>query len=210
MQTRLAILGFSEAMLTMIMDTLESAGSFPEIVVVNNLGLTPSKEWKNPAFKITVQPGLEGTSSYLVGSGRKDVRRKIREAFSEIPAESFASIVSGTADVSSTVYIGRGVIVCGMTCIAGHTKIGDFVFVNRGCTIGHHTEIGEFTSVNPGSNIAGNIKIGKNCQIGIGASIIDGITIGDNAIIGAGSVVTKDIPSNVVAYGNPCKVIRSI
>jgi galactoside O-acetyltransferase len=54
------------------------------------------------------------------------------------------------------------------------------------------------------------VRIGKNCWIGAGAIILPGVTIGDNTVIGAGSVVTKDIPSNVVAVGNPCKVLRPI
>lgn len=54
------------------------------------------------------------------------------------------------------------------------------------------------------------IHIGKNCWIGAGAVITPGVTIGDNTVIGAGSVVTKDIPANVVAVGNPCRVMREI
>lgn len=54
------------------------------------------------------------------------------------------------------------------------------------------------------------IHIGKNCWLGAGVIVLPGITIGDNTVIGAGSVVTKDIPSNVVAVGNPCKVLREI
>lgn len=54
------------------------------------------------------------------------------------------------------------------------------------------------------------VHIGRNCWIGAGAIIVPGVTIGDNVVIGAGSVVTKDIPSNVVAVGNPCKVLREI
>ena len=54
------------------------------------------------------------------------------------------------------------------------------------------------------------VKIGKNCWIGAGAVIVPGVTIGENTVIGAGSVVTKDIPANVVAVGNPCKVLREI
>ncbi|MNE84136.1 Galactoside O-acetyltransferase [compost metagenome] len=54
------------------------------------------------------------------------------------------------------------------------------------------------------------VTIGKNCWIGAGAIILSGITIGDNTVIGAGSIVTKDIPANVVAIGNPCKVLREI
>lgn len=52
------------------------------------------------------------------------------------------------------------------------------------------------------------VVIGNNVWIGGGAVILPGVTIGDNTVIGAGSVVTKDIPDNVIAYGNPCKVIR--
>lgn len=54
------------------------------------------------------------------------------------------------------------------------------------------------------------VRIGKNCWIGAGAIILPGVTIGDNTVIGAGSVVTKNIPSNVVAVGNPCRVLRPI
>ncbi len=54
------------------------------------------------------------------------------------------------------------------------------------------------------------VHIGKNCWIGAGALIMPGVSIGDNTVIGAGSVVTKDIPPNVVAVGNPCRVMREI
>lgn len=54
------------------------------------------------------------------------------------------------------------------------------------------------------------VHIGKNCWLGAGVIVLPGITIGDNVVIGAGSIVTKDIPSNVVAVGNPCKVLRPV
>ena len=54
------------------------------------------------------------------------------------------------------------------------------------------------------------IYIGKNCWLGAGVVVLPGVTIGDNTVIGAGSVVTKDIPANVVAVGNPCRVLRPI
>ena len=54
------------------------------------------------------------------------------------------------------------------------------------------------------------VKIGNNCWLGAGVVVLPGVTIGDNTVIGAGSVVTKDIPSNVIAYGSPCRVIREI
>lgn len=54
------------------------------------------------------------------------------------------------------------------------------------------------------------VHIGNNAWIGAGVIIVPGITIGENVVIGAGSIVTKDIPDNVVAVGNPCRVIREI
>lgn len=54
------------------------------------------------------------------------------------------------------------------------------------------------------------VHIGKNCWLGAGVVVLPGVTIGDNTVVGAGSIVTKDLPANVVAVGNPCKVLRPI
>ena len=54
------------------------------------------------------------------------------------------------------------------------------------------------------------IHIKKNCWIGAGATILRGVTIGENSVVGAGSVVTKDVPDNVIVAGNPAKIIRKI
>ena len=60
------------------------------------------------------------------------------------------------------------------------------------------------------TGIAGSTKIGKNCMIGGQVGIVGHITIGNNVVIGSGSVVTKDIPDNSLAVGNPAKVIRKL
>jgi acetyltransferase-like isoleucine patch superfamily enzyme len=56
--------------------------------------------------------------------------------------------------------------------------------------------------------VVSDVFIGNNCLIGKGAIILPGVKIGDNVVVGAGSVVTKDIPSNVIAGGNPAKIIK--
>ena len=55
-----------------------------------------------------------------------------------------------------------------------------------------------------------SVRIGKNCWIGAGALVMPGVTIGEGSVIGAGSVVTRDVPANVVAVGNPCRVLRPV
>lgn len=87
---------------------------------------------------------------------------------------------------------------------------GDNVFIAPNCgfyTAGHPFDVDQR---NKGLEYAYPIKIGNNVWIGGGCSILPGVTIGDNTVIGAGSVVTKDIPANVLAVGNPCKVIREL
>lgn len=54
------------------------------------------------------------------------------------------------------------------------------------------------------------VHIGNNCWLGAGVIVLPGVTIGENTIVGAGSVVTKDLPANVIAVGNPCRVLREI
>lgn len=67
-----------------------------------------------------------------------------------------------------------------------------------------------FETRNEGPEYAFPIVIGNNCWIGGGVIVNPGIVIGDNVVIGSGSVVTKDIPSDTIAVGNPCKVLRKI
>ena len=87
---------------------------------------------------------------------------------------------------------------------------GDNVFIGPDCgfhTAGHPID---FERRNRGLEYAYSITVGDNVWIGAGVQVMSGVTIGSNVVIGGGSVVVKDIPSNCVAVGNPCKVIRAI
>ena len=206
------ILGFSEATLTMVFDILETNNFFPKIKIINNIGYIPTKEYINNNFNIEILDNLKLVEDDLLvlGASQKSTKIKLLENFKDLNSERFYNVISNSSEISSTTKIGNGCIINSMVCIAGHTTLGDFVFVNRNVSIGHHTKIGNFTTINPGSNIAGNVEIGYNCQIGIGCNVFNGVKIGNNSIIGAGSLVTKNIPDNVVAYGNPCKIIKQI
>jgi galactoside O-acetyltransferase len=112
----------------------------------------------------------------------------------------------------------------------GHVHFGKNIYANFNLTMvdDTHIYVGDYTMFGPNVTVAtaGHpilpelrekayqynmpVHIGRNCWIGSGAIILPGITIGDNVVVGAGSVVTKDLPSNVVAVGNPCRVLRPI
>ena len=89
-------------------------------------------------------------------------------------------------------------------------RFGNNVLVGPNCafyTAGHPINISERAA---GLEYAKPITVGNNVWIGGSVTVLAGVTIGDNVIIGAGSVVTRDIPSGVVAMGNPCKVYRKL
>ncbi|MBO5857279.1 MAG: sugar O-acetyltransferase [Clostridia bacterium] len=111
-----------------------------------------------------------------------------------------------------------------------HVHFGKGVYANFNLTLvdDTHIYVGDYTMLGPNVVLAtaGHpilpelrplayqynmpIHIGKNCWLGAGVIVLPGVAIGDNTVIGAGSVVTKDIPANVVAVGNPCRVLREI
>ena len=111
-----------------------------------------------------------------------------------------------------------------------HVHLGNNIYANAGLKLvdDTHIYIGDNTMLGPNVVIAtaGHpidptlrskglqynlpVWIGRNCWLGAGVIVMPGVTVGDNSVIGAGSVVTRDIPSGVVAVGNPCKVLREI
>ncbi len=111
-----------------------------------------------------------------------------------------------------------------------HVHFGKNVYANFNLTLvdDTHIYVGDYTMFGPNVTLAtagypilpelrekgyqynAPIHIGKNCWLGAGVVVLPGVTIGNNVVVGAGSIVTKDLPDNVVAVGNPCKVLREV
>jgi acetyltransferase-like isoleucine patch superfamily enzyme len=147
--------------------------------------------------------------------------------------EPFCSFVMGP---HASLELGENITIysgCTFRNKYGHYKIGSevsfgpncaFYELRAGLTIGDYTMIGAgvcVSGVNHGMDPADGpyrfqqpdnrpVRIGRNVWIGMNSTILPGVTIGDDSIIGAGSVVTRDVPAGVVAYGHPCRVIRPV
>jgi sugar O-acyltransferase (sialic acid O-acetyltransferase NeuD family) len=204
---KLTILGKSDAVITMITDNLESDNNFPVIEIINNLNLPIKHSFINPKFITLLKPELESYQDCFLGVNKSHNKKKVFDVFN-INISNFINIIHKTSSISKTTTLGKGCLINSLVSVAAHTKVGNFVSLNRNSSVGHHTIIENYVTIQPGANVCGFVSIGEGTLIGVGANVIDGIKIGKNSIIGAGSVVTKDIPDNVIAYGNPCKIIR--
>ena len=135
----------------------------------------------------------------------------IKELFN-ITGEKFTIEPNFYCDYGYNISIGENFYANHNLVILDGAKVefGNNVFIGPNCgfyTAGHHLEI---ESRNQGIEYAKPIKVGNNVWFGGNVVVLLGVTIGDNTSIGAGSVVTKSIPANVVAVGNPCKVIKKL
>jgi len=128
----------------------------------------------------------------------------------ELKESAFASIVHPSSVIASTVKHKQGLYVEPLSVISAYATVGFGVSINRHCSVGHHNVLHDYCSIYPGSHLAGDVKIGRAATIGPGTTVFSGVAIGENTIVGGGSVVTKDIPANILAFGNPCRVIKEL
>lgn len=147
------------------------------------------------------------TNKFFVGFGDPIIRQKVFKQYISKGWQA-VNIIHTNAVVAKNAQIGSGVLIeCGCL-ITPNPIIGDNVVINTGSQVNHDNIIGNDVYIASGVVLSGGVTIGQNTLIDDGVIVAMGQKIGKNCIIGAGSVVTKEIPDNVVAYGNPCRIIR--
>lgn len=136
---------------------------------------------------------------------RKFLYDQLREIGFIIPC-----IVDETAAVSDNAQLGPGVFVGKKAVVNAGTYIGTCVIINSGAIVEHDCRVGAFSHISPGAVLCGRVSVGCGTHVGANTVVRQNIVIGSNALIGIGSVVTKDIPDDSLAYGNPCRVVKTI
>ena len=124
------------------------------------------------------------------------------------PILQWPNIIHPSVIISNYVKIGKGIIVMAGVIINSGSILGDFTNYYTNANVEHDCIIDDFASVSAGVVMGGKVIIGKYSAISLNATIFDRIVIGENSVIGAASLVTKNVPSNVLFYGNPGKVIK--
>lgn len=142
----------------------------------------------------------------IISIGNNGIRKKIVENLDVEYGNAFhpSAIISKEAEIKEGTVVMQGAI------IQSNTYIGRHCIINTGASVDHECVVNDFVHISPHCTLCGNVQVGEGTWIGAGTTIIPGVKIGKWSVIGAGSVVTKDIPDNVLAVGNRCKVIKRL
>lgn len=212
------LLGAGDAALSMFIEILAiNHGEKFSVQVIKNLDI----ENKHPYMVSNIENSIifhndwkrDPKERLVIGVNKPITKNKVYHFFKDhygIDYDDYSSLSHNDSVIASTVKLMPGTVINPGVTLAPFAKIGNLVTINRNASVGHHTNIDDFSTIHPGVNIAGHCEISSSVTIGIGSSICDGVCIGENSVIGAGSVVTKDIPANVVAFGSPAKPVRSL
>lgn len=126
----------------------------------------------------------------------------------KINRDIYINLIHPRAYFAPSATAEKGLLMEPMTVVSTMSHLGFGVTLKRSASVGHHAILEDFVNLNPGAILSGFCTIGEGTEIGVGATVLNNVSIGKRCLIGAGSVVTKDIPDGVIAYGNPCKPIR--
>jgi len=217
-QKKLILLGFSSGSVPVITELADEIENIRKFDIVKNVEVDQSeKPYHFPEYDIQSysddeydQRNFESNPVHF-GVLHSHIKYVLYDYFSKkfgIKMAQYIRLIHQSAYVAKSAEISDGVLIEPLTVVQCFTSVGFGVTIKRSSSVGHHCKLGDFVNLNPGVVISGNVAIGEGTEIGSGVTVTNDVSIGRHCLIGAGSVVIKDIPDGVIAYGNPCRVIR--
>lgn len=119
------------------------------------------------------------------------------------------TFVHPRAVIAQDVSLGDGTVVMAGAVVNPGSRVGELCIVNTAASVDHECTLEDGVHVGPGAHLGGCVVVGRGTWLGIGAILKDHIRIGAKTIVGAGAVVLHDLPSQIVAYGVPARVVRA-
>lgn len=144
-----------------------------------------------------------------IGYKHRKFRKELYDSLKKSQVR-MATFVHPSSHVEKSAIIKEGCIVLVNCTIDMNAQLHENVFLASRCFLSHDVKVNAHTYCGPAINLAGNTEVGECCFLGISTTSIDGIKIGMNAQTAAGSVLTKDVPSNVLVAGVPAVVKKKL
>ena len=136
---------------------------------------------------------------------RSEVAAKLKCASPEL---LYVSVVHRRSVVADGVAVGNGVLVLAGAIVNSSSTLSDGCIVNTNASLDHESNLEPFASILPGVTTGGNVSIGLCSCVCAGSTVVHGVAVGEHTVIGAGSLVLRDVPARVLAYGSPLRVVR--
>lgn len=190
-----------------ILDILEKQGRYEVLAVIDENPKTDTL-LGYPVLRADAKtwPAERG----VIAIGDNFTRRKVVDQLRrDRPNFRFVSAIHPSAQIARDVEIGEGTVVMAGAIINTSSRIGAHCILNTRCSIDHDALIGDYASFGPGAVTGGLVVVGEGAAIALGALCLHKVKIGRDCVIGAGSVVTRDVDASTVAYGNPCRPVRT-
>lgn len=189
-----------------VTDTAESLG-LSEITFIDPLASALESMHLGRAVFNQVPSQFRGGFHVAIGENflRERVTREIQKLH---PRLIPITLIHPSSVVSKRATIGAGTLIMPLCVVNGNSVIGDGVILNTRSSVEHDSRLMNFASLAPAVSLGGRVQIGERSAMSIGAIVKHGIEIGNDSVIGAGSLVLKSLPSNIIAFGNPAKIIR--
>lgn len=151
---------------------------------------------------------LDRSQPFFVSIGEASDRRQVAARW-EAQGHRLVTAIHESAVISPSARVGPGTCVMATAVLQAESRTGRCAIVNTAATVDHGTTLGDFVHIAPGAHLSGNVDVGDESWVGLGSLVKEGVHIAPRVLVGAGSVVVDDLPENIVAYGNPCRVVRS-
>jgi len=195
-------------------DILERQGEFEVAGVIDDSAEVGTEIYGYPILgrgtELSVIAESEGVVGGVVAVGDNFVRHRIAQRIRQaLPRFRFVRAIHPSAVIGRDVSIGEGTVMMAGAIVNGSSAVGRHCFIATKASLDHDSAMADFTSLSPNATTGGRVTIGTFSTVSIGATVKHGVSIGEHSVIGAGATVLKDVPPRVVAYGSPCKVVRS-
>jgi len=153
---------------------------------------------------------LEAGGAVVIAIGDNSSRERVfTEISATVPIEQLPAVCHASAIIAPSARLSPGVVVMQGAIVANEATVGTGALLNTGSILEHESQLGDFASLAPRAVTGGRVVIGARSAISIGAVLKHGLTVGEDTVVGACAYADQDLPSGVVAYGVPARVIRS-